>query len=65
MTKHLCISSTKYIYIYTKCITVSVPSSELGPPYTSSEYVPAPEPKGGHTRLRLRGWGGLYTLSAL
>jgi hypothetical protein len=64
MTKHSCISSTKYIY--TKGITVSVPSPELGPPIPqTSMSVPPNQRGGGHTRLRVRGWGGLYTLSAL
>jgi hypothetical protein len=45
---------------YTKSITVSVPSSELGPPTPSpaSECVtPPPRNQGwGITRLRVRGW---------
>ncbi len=47
-------------YIYTKSTTVSVPSSELGPPNPSpaSECVsPLGTKGGGHTRLRVRGWG--------
>ncbi len=36
--------------------TVSVPSSELGPPLTQASVSP-PEPRGGHTRLRVRGVG--------
>jgi hypothetical protein len=44
-----------------KSTTVYVPSSELGPPRPLSHKEcapPPPEPmEGGHTRLRVRGWG--------
>ncbi len=50
---------TKYVYI--KSTTVYVPLSELGlflPPLSlASECAPPPGTKGGHTRLRVRGWG--------
>ncbi len=49
---------TKYIYI--KSTTVSVPSSELGLSHSLSRQRVCPSPlnqTGGHTRLRLRGWG--------
>ncbi len=44
-----------------KSTTVYVPSSELGlshPPFSPASVPLPPEPKGGgHTRLRVRGWG--------
>ncbi len=53
------ITITKYVYI--KSTTVYVPSSELGLSQVPTPHPPLPsEPKvrgGGHTRLRVRGWG--------
>ncbi len=48
------VATTKYLYT-----TVSVPSSELGPP-TPSPASDCVEPKGGHTRLRVRGRGSQF-----
>jgi hypothetical protein len=51
--------ATKYVYL--QSTTVYVPSSEMGlshPPPLTSECAPPPGTKGGgHTRLRVRGWG--------
>ncbi len=52
------LDGTKYVYI--KSTTVFVSSSELGPPDPSLASECAPTPRtggGGHTRLRVRGWG--------
>ncbi len=49
---------TKYVYI--KSTTVYVPSSELGLSQPLSRQRVWPSPRiggGGHTRLRVRGWG--------
>ncbi len=50
--------TTKYVYI--KSTTVYVPSSELGLPQPLSSQGVCPSPHnqgGGHTRMRVRGWG--------
>jgi hypothetical protein len=52
--------STKYLYI--QSTTVYVPSSELGLPQPLSRKQACPLPPnqragGGHTRLRVGGWG--------
>ncbi len=54
---NLTFSLSKYTYILNT--TESVPSSELGPlqPLSRERVCPPPEPKGGHTRMRVRGWG--------
>jgi hypothetical protein len=54
------VKHTKYVYI--KSTTVYVPSSELGlsQPLSRQRVCPSPQNRvwgGGHTRLRVRGWG--------
>jgi hypothetical protein len=57
--------NTKCIYTTGRYLstTVTVPSSELGPPHplSRSECVSPPlnQRRGEHTRLRVRGWGSL------
>jgi hypothetical protein len=48
--------TTKYINIKS---TVYVPSSKLGlsQPLSRQRVCPSPQNRGGHTRLRVRGWG--------
>ncbi len=56
LTYHLSHVVTKYIY--TQSTTVSVPSSELGPPHPSPPgSVSPPQPKGGTHSPAWRGWG--------
>jgi hypothetical protein len=52
------IAGTKYVYI--QSTTVYVPSSQLGLSHPLSRQRVCPSPRyqgGGHTRLRVRGWG--------
>jgi hypothetical protein len=52
---------TTFIYLCTESTTLSVPSCELGPPPHLPQArcaLPPGTKVGGHTRLRVRGWGG-------
>ncbi len=59
MPSYYIVEITKYRYL--KSITVYVPSSELGLSHPLSRQRVCPSPQnqreGGHTRLRVRGWG--------
>jgi hypothetical protein len=50
---------TKYVLVYIKSTTVYVPSSELGlsQPLSPWRVCPPARRGGGHTRLRVMGWG--------
>jgi hypothetical protein len=55
---HLWYGAQKYIYCYRQSNKVSVPSSELGPSTPLWQANVSPGTKGGgHTPLRLTGWG--------